>query len=96
MVRNVLLRKARVFSFNESRVAAWIFSRRAKENVVVAPSRGVMIWIGTSGFQYPEWKGKFYPAKTSAAAMLPFYAERFPTTEINYERVVLPAPRRLT
>ena len=41
-------------------------------------------WIGTSGFQYPEWKGHFYPEKLPAAKMLPFYAERFQTTEINY------------
>jgi uncharacterized protein YecE (DUF72 family) len=41
-------------------------------------------WVGTSGFQYPEWKGTFYPEKFPAAKMLPFYAERFSTTEINY------------
>ena len=41
-------------------------------------------WVGTSGFQYPEWKGHFYPEKLPAAKMLPFYAERFQTTEINY------------
>ena len=43
-----------------------------------------MRWVGTSGFQYPEWKGKFYPSDLSAKKMLPFYAERFSTTEINY------------
>jgi uncharacterized protein YecE (DUF72 family) len=41
-------------------------------------------WIGTSGFQYPEWRGTFYPEKFSTAKMLPFYAERFSTSEINY------------
>ena len=41
-------------------------------------------WIGTSGFQYPEWKGGFYPAAISLAKMLPFYAERFASTEVNY------------
>ena len=41
-------------------------------------------WIGTSGFQYTEWREVFYPAKLPAAKMLPFYAERFQTTEINY------------
>ena len=35
------------------------------------------LWLGTSGFQYPEWKGKFYPEKMPAAKMLPYYAERF-------------------
>jgi len=43
-----------------------------------------MIWIGTSGYNYPEWKGSFYPQTLPAAKMLPYYAERFPTVEINY------------
>src|SRR3954447_3700423 len=43
-----------------------------------------MIWIGTSGYNYPEWKGSFYPANLPTAKMLPYYAARFPTVEINY------------
>jgi uncharacterized protein YecE (DUF72 family) len=43
-----------------------------------------MIWVGTSGYNYPEWKGHFYPSNLAAAKMLPYYAERFPTVEINY------------
>ena len=43
-----------------------------------------MIWVGTSGYNYPEWKGSFYPDTMPAAKMLPYYAERFPTVEINY------------
>ena len=43
-----------------------------------------MIWIGTSGYNYPEWKGSFYPGDLPAAKMLPYYAARFPTVEINY------------
>ena len=42
------------------------------------------VWIGTSGYNYPEWKGHFYPAELPAAKMLPYYAARFPTVEINY------------
>jgi uncharacterized protein YecE (DUF72 family) len=42
------------------------------------------MWIGTSGYNYPEWKGSFYPADLAAAKMLPYYAARFPTVEINY------------
>ena len=38
---------------------------------------------GTSGFSYKEWVGPFYPEKTPASAMLRYYAERFPTVEIN-------------
>lgn len=43
-----------------------------------------MIQVGTSGFQYKEWKGSFYPEKLPVAKMLSWYAEHFPTTEINY------------
>jgi uncharacterized protein YecE (DUF72 family) len=43
-----------------------------------------MIWTGTSGYNYPEWKGSFYPADLPVKKMLPYYAERFPTVEINY------------
>ncbi len=42
------------------------------------------IWVGTSGYNYPEWKGSFYPETLPAKKMLPYYAERFPTVEINY------------
>jgi uncharacterized protein YecE (DUF72 family) len=43
-----------------------------------------MIWTGTSGYNYPEWKGSFYPGDLPAKKMLPYYAARFPTVEINY------------
>jgi uncharacterized protein YecE (DUF72 family) len=39
--------------------------------------------IGTSGYSYAEWKGNFYPEKFPAKEMLRFYAQRFPTVEIN-------------
>lgn len=42
------------------------------------------IWVGTSGYNYPEWKGSFYPETLPAAKMLPYYAERLATVEINY------------
>jgi len=41
-------------------------------------------FIGTSGYNYPEWRGSFYPEKFSTAKMLPYYAERLTTVEINY------------
>src|SRR4030088_286009 len=68
-----------------------------------------MIWIGTSGYNYPEWRGNFYPADLATAKMLPYYAARFSTVEINYtfyrmpnEKIVsgwaaqTPSPYRLT
>jgi uncharacterized protein YecE (DUF72 family) len=52
-------------------------------------------WIGTSGFQYAEWKGNFYPEDLPTGKMLPFYAERFSSTEINYTFHRIPAAKTI-
>ncbi|MGE3178314.1 MAG: DUF72 domain-containing protein [Vicinamibacterales bacterium] len=54
-----------------------------------------MIWIGTSGYNYPEWKGSFYPPDLPATKMLPYYAARFPTVEINYTFYRMPTEKLL-
>ena len=43
----------------------------------------LQIRIGTSGWNYPEWKGSFYPADMKPAGMLAYYAARFATVEVN-------------
>ncbi|MEO8440706.1 MAG: DUF72 domain-containing protein [Spartobacteria bacterium] len=52
-------------------------------------------WIGTSGFQYAEWKGTFYPDNLVAAKMLPYFAERLSTTEINYTFHRIPSDKTI-
>jgi uncharacterized protein YecE (DUF72 family) len=52
-----------------------------------------MILVGTSGYNYPEWKGSFYPSDLPAAKMLPYYASKFPTVEINYTFYRMPTPK---
>ena len=42
-----------------------------------------MIHVGTSGYSYPEWRGSFYPDRFPGAQMLPYYADRFGTVELN-------------
>ena len=59
------------------------------------PSSGPRFRIGTSGYNYPEWKGTFYPEKFAARKMLPYYAERLDTVEINYTFYRLPTARLL-
>jgi uncharacterized protein YecE (DUF72 family) len=39
--------------------------------------------VGTSGWQYRDWRGPFYPAGLKPADWLSFYADRFPTVEVN-------------
>lgn len=41
------------------------------------------LMAGASGYSFKEWKGPFYPEKLDADEMLPFYAARLPTVEIN-------------
>jgi uncharacterized protein YecE (DUF72 family) len=55
-----------------------------------------MVFVGTSGYNYPEWKGSFYPADLAAAKMLPYYAARFPTVEINYTFYRMPTEKLLS
>lgn len=50
------------------------------------------VWVGTSGYNYPEWRGSFYPQKLAATRMLEFYSERLATVEINYTFYRSPTP----
>jgi uncharacterized protein YecE (DUF72 family) len=51
--------------------------------------------IGTSGFDYPHWKkGVFYPRGLAQSRLLPYYAERFPTVELNAPFYRLPTAER--
>lgn len=43
----------------------------------------VTLFVGTSGWQYAEWRGRFYPAAAPRQSWLGFYAERFATVEVN-------------
>lgn len=51
--------------------------------------------VGTSGFAYPAWKGRFYPADLPARRMLSYYAEHFRTVEINNTFYRMPSVQRL-
>ena len=53
------------------------------------------IRIGTSGYNYPEWRGSFYPEKFPTAKMLPFYCQHFSTVEINYTFYRMPTASTL-
>lgn len=52
-----------------------------------------MIYLGTSGFKYQEWKGTFYPPGLPEKEWLAFYSRHFNSLEINstYYRLLHPA-----
>ena len=53
------------------------------------------VLIGTSGYNYPEWKGSFYPSTFPPSKMLAYYAERFSTVEINYTFYRMPSAKTI-
>lgn len=54
-----------------------------------------MIHVGTSGFSYPYWKGRFYPDDLPSSKWLAHYADTFDTLEINYTFYRFPTIRTL-
>ncbi|HEX9610866.1 MAG TPA: DUF72 domain-containing protein [Gemmatimonadales bacterium] len=49
--------------------------------------------VGTSGYNFPEWKGSFYPPKLPSAKWLEYYATQLGTVEINYTFYRMPSAR---
>ena len=53
------------------------------------------ILIGTSGYDYPEWKGVFYPQDLKRKDFLPYYASLFNALELNNTFYNMPTAERL-
>jgi uncharacterized protein YecE (DUF72 family) len=53
-------------------------------------STPVTVSVGTSGWQYRHWRGRFYPERVPSASWLGHYAERFRTVEVNASFYRLP------
>ena len=49
-----------------------------------------MIHVGTSGWQYRDWRGRLYPKGLPQRAWLSAYASTFPTVEVNNSFYQLP------
>lgn len=50
------------------------------------------VHVGTSGWQYSDWRGVFYPERLPQARWLEHYATRFATVEVNNTFYRLPPP----
>lgn len=55
-----------------------------------------MVYVGTSGYSYPEWRGTLYPERFPPGRMLPYYAERFRTVELNNTFYRMPTANAIT
>ena len=50
-------------------------------------------FIGTSGWHYDDWRGRFYPGKWPKSRWLEFYTRYFPTVELNNTFYRLPSEK---
>lgn len=50
------------------------------------------VWVGTSGWSYPGWRLRFYPAGLPSGEWLAYYAGRFTTVEVNMTFYRFPKP----
>jgi uncharacterized protein YecE (DUF72 family) len=58
--------------------------------VTATPASLAGLYVGTSGWSYPSWKPGFYAPGTKSEDFLRYYAERFPTVELNTTGYRLP------
>src|SRR5688572_22246563 len=55
----------------------------------------LMIRVGCSGYYYPQWKNKFYPAGMKPRDWLAYYSSVFNTVELNGTFYKMPKPTDL-
>lgn len=48
------------------------------------------VYLGTSGYVYPDWQGRFYPKDLPQEARLEYYSQHFNAVEINLTFYRLP------
>jgi uncharacterized protein YecE (DUF72 family) len=63
--------------------------------VGTSSEESLRVLVGTSGYSYKQWKGRFYPADLPDSQMLRYYASRFPAVEINNTFYRMPSPELL-
>src|SRR6476469_10023182 len=53
------------------------------------------LWLGTSSWQFDDWRGVFYPEGLPKQQYLPYYARQFNSVEVNTSFYGLPKPSTL-
>ena len=53
------------------------------------------LYIGTSGYDYKEWKGAFYPEELPQKKFLEYYASQFNSLELNGTFYRMPTPEQI-
>lgn len=53
------------------------------------------LYVGTSGFSYPTWRGEFYPEGSRPSDFLGLYSELLPSVELNATFYKLPSEEQM-
>jgi uncharacterized protein YecE (DUF72 family) len=64
--------------------------------VTATPASLTRLYVGTSGWSYPPWRGGFYPQDARPKDFLRYYAERLPSVELNASAYQLPSEHHFT
>lgn len=56
-------------------------------------ARGMMIYLGTCGFSYDDWREVFYPSGLDKRDFLSFYSGEFRALELNSSYYAIPSAR---
>jgi len=54
-----------------------------------------MIYLGTSGYSYDDWRGVYYPAELGPHERLEYYAAEFDAVELNFSYYRMPTAEHL-
>ncbi len=54
-----------------------------------------MLYVGTAGFSYSDWRGPFYPGTMKQSEFLEYYARVFPCVELDYTYYRQPVPKTM-
>jgi uncharacterized protein YecE (DUF72 family) len=65
--------------------------KNAWYDFILPPNMAGKLFIGTSGWNYKHWVGRFYPEQTPASQFLSYYLKFFQTVELNNSFYMLPA-----
>ena len=68
---------------------------KAGGNLLIKKKFMTDLLIGTSGYDYPEWKGVFYPEDLKRKDFLSYYATQFNALELNNTFYNMPTAERL-
>ena len=64
--------------------------------MTATPASLTRLYVGTSGWSYPPWRGGFYPQDARPKDFLRYYAERLPSVELNASAYQLPSEHHFT